>query len=73
MEHWDPQDADGAVRVRLPRRDRQRLAQLLQPAQRPKRDQRAASLFGMVIAVAFLAGVAWALSPVSPVSSALSR
>jgi hypothetical protein len=74
MRHWNPASTD-ADAVRLSATDRQRLAELLgtskPPAERPTRQPRPeiGSLVGLVLSLAFLAGIAWAIAPVEPVSA----
>ena len=69
MEHWDGRDLAQAAPLRLSRRDRRRLERMLgQPARQRHTPPHAATLVGVALALGLLAGLAWALAPVSPVS-----
>jgi hypothetical protein len=75
MQHCDGRDRDDAIPVRLPRRDRPRLAQLqpAPPRRRPRQPVDAGSLIGLALSLGVLAGLAWLLAPADPVSSSLLR
>ena len=70
MKHWDPSDAVAGV-ARLSPGDRKRLAAVLR-AQAPNRGRTRpdlGSVIGLTLALAFLAGLAWAVTPTDPVSA----
>jgi ferric-dicitrate binding protein FerR (iron transport regulator) len=73
MKHWDGRDRDDAVLLRLPQRDRARLAQFFEAPSPPRRREpaRIGSVIGLALALGMLAGLAWVLAPGSPVSSSL--
>ncbi len=75
MKHWDGRDRDDAILLRLPRQDRQRLAQFLDPPAPPRRREppHVGSVIGLALAVGLLAGMAWLLAPGDPVSSKLMQ
>ena len=72
MKQWDGRDRPQAVELRIPRRDRVRLAQLFEATPPPRpREPQIASVIGLALAVGVLVGVALLLSPSDPVSSKL--
>jgi len=72
MKHWDGRDRDDVIELRPTRPDVQRLVQMLQQQPKPKRHEpQLASLFGLVLALALLGGLSWAVAPGSPVSADL--
>ena len=70
MRHWDPSDAV-AGSARLSRADRKRLNAVLtaQPLTRGRGRPDLGSLLGLTLAIACLAGLAWAVTPTDPVSA----
>jgi endonuclease YncB( thermonuclease family) len=75
MKHWDGRDRDHGVPLRLPRRDRRRLASLFEvPAPAPTRgDNPSATTIGVVLAMAVLAGLAWGLRAPEPVAAGADK
>ena len=72
MKHWDGRDRTEAVELRPARRDPARVRDLLrEPPGRRRGTPQTGSLIGLVLAVAFLVVLSWALAPSSPVSSKL--
>jgi hypothetical protein len=72
MKHWDGRDRTEAVELRPARRDPARVRDLLrEPPRRKRGEPQIASVIGLVLAVAFLVVLGWALAPSSPVSSQL--
>ena len=72
MKHWDGQDAAEPNAPRLSRRERRALAHLFElPAHRRTSRASMGSLIGLGLALAVLAGLAWALAPGDPISSKL--
>ena len=72
MKHWDGLDEDVAP-LRLSRRERRRIRAMFaeQPAGRRQEKPHVGSLIGLALALAVVAGLAWAVAPVDPVSSKL--
>lgn len=70
MRHWDPSDAGGAS-ARLPRSEQRRLNAALnaQPVNRVPARPDLGSLVGLTLAIVFLAGLVWAVTPTDPVSA----
>lgn len=77
MKHWDGLDRQTADPLRLSRRDQARLVQLMGQAplaMRPRRQPaNGASVVGLLLSVAMLAGLMWALWPDSPVAPEVLR
>jgi ferric-dicitrate binding protein FerR (iron transport regulator) len=74
MKHWDGRDRDDVTPLRLSERDRQRLAQFFEAQAPPRRrEPQLGSMIGLVLVLALLAGLSWALSPGDPVSSQLMK
>ena len=73
MKHWDGRDLSQADAQPLSRRERQRIRAMFleQPANRRQERAHMGSVIGLVLAVGLIAGLAWLLSPSSPVSSDL--
>ena len=74
MKHWDGRDLAQSIPLWLPQGEEDALArELRQPVRRRRRQApHVASMVGLVLAVAVLAGLALALSPVDPVSSSVA-
>ena len=69
MKHWDGRDVADVTSASLSPRDRRRVRELFREPPRPRRAQpQVHSLIGLVLAVGVLAGLAWVLTPSSPVS-----
>jgi hypothetical protein len=70
VKHWDQSDAVAGT-ARLSPGDRKRLAAMLDaPSQtRGRRRPDLSSVVGLTLALAFLAGIAWAVTPTDPVSA----
>lgn len=72
MKHWDPANslADSAP---LSSSERRRLAAILDcpPKTRGRARPDLSSMVGLTLALAFLAGIAWAVTPAEPVSAEL--
>ena len=70
MKHWDPSDAVAGA-ARLSRADRKRVNAILnaQPITRGRTRPDLSSMVGLTLAIAFLAGLAWAVTPTDPVSA----
>ena len=69
MKHWDGRDQAQATPQRLSPRDRKRVRELFREPPRPRRTQpQVHSMIGLVLAVSVLAGLAWLLTPSSPIS-----
>ena len=69
MKHWDGQDVAEPIAPRLSRRERRELAHLFElPAHRRTSRAGMGSLIGLGLALAVLAGLAWALAPGEPIS-----
>ena len=72
MKHWDGRDVADVSPAKLSPRDRQRIRDLFEAPPRTRRRQpQIHSVIGLALAVGVLVGLAWALSPSSPVSSKL--
>lgn len=70
MKHWDPSEpVSGAAR--LSAGDRKRMDAILSAPPHPRGRMRPdlSSMVGLTLAIAFLAGVAWAVTPTNPVSA----
>lgn len=69
MKHWDGFDAAEPIAPRLTQRERRELAHLFDlPAHRRTSRAHMGSLIGLGLALAVLAGLAWALAPSDPIS-----
>jgi hypothetical protein len=70
MKHWDPSNSL-ANAERLSPGDRKRMAAMLDtpPRTRGRTRPDLASMVGLTLALAFLAGLAWAVTPTDPVSA----
>jgi hypothetical protein len=76
MRHWNDLDRDCAAPARLGEADRRRLEAALSGVERPARRTarpEPASWIGLTLALAFLAGMAWAVAPTSPVAKEVRR
>lgn len=76
MKHWDGLDSADAQELRLSARDRAYLAEALGEVRVARsRTPRAhgASVVGLVLSLALLAGLTWALWPSSPVAPEVMR
>jgi hypothetical protein len=70
VKHWDPSDslADAA---RLSPGDHKRMAAMIEASSKTRGRERPdlGSVVGLTLALAFLAGLAWAVTPTDPVSA----
>jgi hypothetical protein len=70
MKHWNPSDAVAGA-SRLSRAERKRLDAILksQPITRGRTRPDLSSMVGLTLAIVFLAGLVWAVTPTDPVSA----
>lgn len=70
MKHWDPSEAVTKA-ARLSAGDRKRMNAILTAQAHPRGRTRPdlSSMVGLTLAIAFLAGIAWAVTPTNPVSA----
>jgi hypothetical protein len=74
MKHWDNPDLAEVARARLTRAERKRVRALfaqVPPHRRDRRPPDVGSIIGVAMALAVLAGIAWAIVPADPVSPKL--
>ena len=72
MKHWDGRDRTDAIELRPARREGLRVRDLVRESPKRRRaEPQIGSLIGLAFAVFFLAALAWAVAPSSPVSPQL--
>jgi len=70
VKHWNPSDAvAGAARLSAGERKRMDAILNAQPLPRGRTRPDLSSMVGLTLAIAFLAGIAWAVTPTEPVSA----